>query len=47
MKKFISRYGSWLAAFALVVTTVTADSACIFFTPQEKMPETAKKLRKF
>ena len=47
MKKFISRYGSWLAAFALVVTTVTANSACIFFTHQEKMPETAKKLRKF
>lgn len=47
MKKFITRYSSWLAAFAMVVTTATVNSACIFFMHQEKLPDTAKKLRKF
>ncbi|MDE7104638.1 MAG: cyclic lactone autoinducer peptide [Ruminococcus sp.] len=36
-----------MAAFAMVITTMTANSACIFLTHQPKMPETAKKLRKF
>lgn len=47
MKGFIKKYGAMMAAFAMVITTMTANSACIFLTHQPKMPETAKKLRKF
>lgn len=47
MKKFIRKYGAWMAAFAMVVTTMTANSTCIFLTHQAELPETAKKLRKF
>ena len=47
MKKFIYKYASVLAALALVVTTVNANSTCYFVMHQDKMPESAKKLRKF
>lgn len=47
MKKFIQRYGGWIAAFALIVTTVTANSACVWASYQPVVPENAKKLRKF
>jgi len=47
MKKFILKYGSFVAALALLVTTMTENSACIFYMHQEKLPESAKKLRKF
>lgn len=36
-----------LAAFALMVTTYVANSACSWITYQEKLPVDAKKLRKF
>lgn len=47
VKKFITKYGSWLASMALVVTAFTANSACIFFMHQDKLPESAKRLRRF
>lgn len=47
MKRFMQKYGGMLAALALVVTTVTANSTCTWITHQEPLPETAKKLRKF
>ena len=47
MKKFLMKYSGMLAALALVFTTLTANSACTWVTYQEKLPETAKKLRKF
>ena len=51
MKKFISRHiwklGSCVASLAVMMTVVTANSACVWFTHQEKLPEEAKKLRKF
>lgn len=47
MKKFMIKYGGMFAAFALVITTMTANSTCCFCIHQPKMPETAKKLRKF
>lgn len=47
MNKLIMKYGGMLAALALVVTTLTANSACIFYTHQEPLPADAKKLRKF
>lgn len=47
MKNFVQKYSGMIAAFALVITTVVANSACMFLTYQEKMPENAKALRKF
>lgn len=36
-----------LAALALVVTTMTANSTCVFCMHQPKMPNGSEKLRKF
>lgn len=51
MKKFISKniakIGSIVAALAVMMTTVNVNSACTWFTHQEKLPVDAKKLRKF
>lgn len=47
MKNFFKKHGHVFAALALVLTTITANSTCSFFTYQEKLPEGAKTLRKF
>ncbi len=51
MKKFIKKHiwklGSCAAALAVMMTAITANSACVWFTHQEELPEEAKKLRKF
>lgn len=47
MKAFVQKYGHMLAALALVITTITANSTCTWLTYQPEMPENAKKLRKF
>lgn len=47
MKKFLYRYAGMLAALALVITTATTNSTCICLMHQDKLPESAKKLRKF
>lgn len=47
MKKLIVRFGSMLAALALVVTTIAANTTCTWVGFQPKMPDDAKKLRKF
>lgn len=36
-----------VASLALSATAATANSACVFITHQPKLPENAKKLRKF
>ncbi len=45
MKKFIEKDNGLFAAFAWMITTV--NSACIFYTHQELLPQVDKKLRKF
>lgn len=47
LKKFFEKHCGVLAAFALVITTVAANSACVYTIHQEKLPADAKKLRKF
>lgn len=47
MKKFFEKYGSMIAALALAVTTISANSACTWITYQPELPEVVKKLRKF
>lgn len=36
-----------VAALALSATAATANSTCVYITHQPKLPENAKKLRKF
>ncbi|WP_294448504.1 cyclic lactone autoinducer peptide [uncultured Ruminococcus sp.] len=47
MTSLVKRYSATIAALALGLTTMVANSACCFCIHQPKMPETAKKLRKF
>lgn len=47
MKEWIKRYSGALAAFAIVVATLVANSACIYIMHQDELPESAKKLRRF
>lgn len=47
MGAFMKKYGHVMAALALIVTTITANSACVWITHQEPLPDAAKKLRKF
>lgn len=47
MKRIFSKYSSFVAALALVVTTLTANSTCVFCVYQPEMPEGSEKLRKF
>lgn len=41
------KFYSLLASIALAVVTANVNSACIFMIHQPKLPEGAKKLRKF
>lgn len=43
----IYRLGSLIASIALMVTVVNANTACVYIAHQSKLPDSAKKLRKF
>lgn len=47
MTRSVSPVSKVLAAFALLMAMAAANSACVFFTYQEELPESAGKLRKF
>lgn len=47
MKRFIVKYGYILSAFALIVTTFASNRSCGFILYERKLPESAKRLRKF
>jgi len=47
MKKLFQKYGSFLAALAIVVTTMNANSTCLCIMHQDLLPDEAKRLRKF
>lgn len=47
VKDLFKKYSGVVAAFAMVVTTLVANSTCIYIMYQDQMPESAKKLRKF
>jgi len=47
MKKFIQKYGHYLAALALIVSTSSINSVCPFVYHQPVVPDAVKKLRKF
>lgn len=47
MKKTVKKVATVLAGMALVVTTFNANSTCLFYAHQPKLPKNAKNLRKF
>lgn len=47
LKKLIFKFGSLIAAMALMVTALNANSACYWLAYQPKLPKGAEKLRKF
>lgn len=47
MKKLQVKSGIVIANLAKAVTTMNVNSACMCFAHQSKLPEVAKKLRKF
>lgn len=47
MKKIVIKYGHILSAFALVITTMASSRTCASILHEPKLPESAKKLRKF
>ena len=47
MKKLFQKYGGFLAALAIVVTTMNANATCLCIMHQDSLPDEAKRLRKF
>lgn len=47
MKSISIKLGGILAALAMAVTAIVANSSCICIAHQEPLPEKAKSLRKF
>jgi cyclic lactone autoinducer peptide len=47
MKNILVKSGKSIANMALKVTEHNVNSTCLFFLHQPKLPEKAKKLRKF
>lgn len=47
MNNFMLKVGDTVATLALKVTALNVNTACCFFSHQEKLPKGAEKLRKF
>ena len=51
MRKFFGnaavKFGGVVAAFAVVIASVSANSACMWISHQPELPDDVKKLRKF
>lgn len=47
MKKYLIRFGTILAGFALTITALNVNTACLFVAHQPKLPAGSDKLRKF
>lgn len=47
IKTTMIKLSSALAAMALLVTALNVNTACMYYTHQEKLPMAASKLRKF
>ncbi|MEG0834931.1 MAG: cyclic lactone autoinducer peptide [Christensenellaceae bacterium] len=47
MKTLLFRLGSCFAGLALLVTALNINLTCMMYAHQPKLPEAAKKLRKF
>ncbi|MGB4438354.1 MAG: cyclic lactone autoinducer peptide [Sedimentibacter sp.] len=47
MKKYVIKFGTILAGFALMITALNVNTACLFVAHQPILPTGAEKLRKF
>ena len=51
MRKFFGnaavKFGGFVAAFAVVIASVSSNSACMWISHQPELPDDVKKLRKF
>lgn len=47
MKKFLVKFGGAIATFALMITALNVNAACIFTTHQPELPKGSMNLRKF
>lgn len=47
MKCLIYKFGKVLAGLALCITSLNVNTTCMLFVHQPKLPNDAKKLRKF
>lgn len=47
MKRKVVKIGGFVAGLALLITTLNANSTCLFYAHQPKLPKNALKLRKF
>lgn len=47
MKNIFIKFGGILASLALMITTLNINTACMVFSHQPKLPESAKSLRHF
>ena len=47
MRKFLSKHGHIISVFALAITTFVANRSCVCLFHQSKLPDSAKRLRKF
>lgn len=44
---FMELFGGIVAAFALTIATISANSACMWITYQSKLPDDVRNLRNF
>ncbi len=47
LKNLLMRFGGIVASLALLVTSMNANTTCICFIHQPKLPKGTEKLRKF
>ena len=47
MKRLVIKLTRYMAAFALMITVINANTSCLFLAHQPKLPSGADKLRKF
>lgn len=47
MKQLLIKIGASLASLALIITTLNVNTACMLFVHQPKLPDNAKRLRRF
>ena len=45
--KLVTKFGGLFAALAVIIASVSANSACMWISHQPELPEDVKKLRKF
>jgi len=45
--KWMYKLGSVVASLALMVTALNVNTACVYIAHQPKLPDSAKRLRKF